>query len=220
VTILVIAPHPDDETLGCGGTLLKLSRSGIDVHWLIVTSMTPDMFTPARIASRDAEILAVGKAYGFSSLHRLDLPTTKLDTLPLGQIVGAAEAVFKAVKPAMIFLPYAGDAHSDHAVTFKACAALTKSFRHPELKRVLIYETLSETDFGIDPDDHGFRPNSFSDISGRVDEKIEIMSLYQGEMGQHPFPRSNETIRALATVRGAVAGTPAAEGFIAIKEIW
>lgn len=220
-TVLVVAPHPDDETLGCGGTLLKLAAAGAELHWLIVTAMTREGgFTPERIAARDAEIAAVARAYRMAGVHRLGLPTTRLDALPLGDVVAAAEAVVREVRPAWLLLPYGGDVHSDHGVTFRALAACTKSFRHPSVKRVAAYETLSETEFGLDPDAAGFRPNSFSDIADTLEDKLRIMALYAGESGEFPFPRSPEAIRAQAQLRGTVAGTGAAEAFMLLRDIW
>lgn len=220
MTALVIAPHADDETLGCGGTMLKLIASRTPVHWMIVTDMIPELFSPERFARREQEIDQVAKDYGVDSVIRCKLPTTKLDTLPIADMVSAIAPHVKEIAPATLFLPYAGDAHSDHAAVFKAASACTKTFRFKSVRRVLIYETLSETDFGVDPDVSNFRPNSFSDVSDFIDRKIAILRHYAGEMGEHPFPRSESSIRSLATLRGTVAGVRYAEAFMTIKELW
>jgi len=102
---------------------------------------------------------------------------------------------------------------------FCAMASCTKSFHYPYIRRVRIYETLSETEFGLRPDDHGFKPNLWVDISNYLEKKIGIMRLYESELGQHPFPRSEENIRALATFRGATAGVQFAEAYISVKEV-
>jgi len=93
----------------------------------------------------------------------------------------------------------------------EAASACTKWFRYPSVKRVLAYETPSETDFGIDPRDSGFKPNVFVDIGGQLDRKIELMKIYASEMGEFPFPRSEKALRALAQLRGSQAGFKAAE---------
>lgn len=216
--ILVVAPHPDDETLGCGGTILRHAAMGDAAHWLIVTSMGQD--TPhERIASRDREIEIVREKFRFASLHSLKFPTTRLDVVPLGELVDAVKSVIASASPDIIYLPYRGDVHTDHRVVFDAVISCTKWFRYPCVKRILAYETLSETEFGINPDSNGFRPNVFIDISAHIEEKLEIMSVYATEMREFPFPRSAKAVRALAALRGATAGCQAAEAFMLLKEI-
>jgi LmbE family N-acetylglucosaminyl deacetylase len=123
------------------------------------------------------------------------------------------------VQPNTIYLPYRSDIYSDHEIVFDAVSSCTKSFRYPFVKQIRVYETFFEMEFGIRPEDSGFRPNLWIDISEFLDKKIEIMKLYKGEMGEHPFPRSEQTIRALATLRDSTAGCVAAEAFISLKEI-
>ena len=218
--VIAIAPHPDDETLGCGGTLLRHRHDGDDIHWLVVTGMTAgEMFTPERVASRAIEISNVASSYKFKSVNQLNLPPTCLDTLPMGDLVAAIKMVFQRINPEIIYLPYRGDVHTDHKAVFDAAASCTKWFRQPSVKRVMAYETLSETEFGINPDDRGFRPNVFTNIDKFIDEKLDILGLYDGEIGNPPFPRSIEAVRALATVRGASAGCSAAEAFMLLREI-
>ena len=218
--ILVVAPHADDESLGCGGTLLRHVDAGDSVHWLIVTTMTESNgFSEERIASRNMEIDMVASSYQFAGVHRLELPTTLLDTLPIGEIVEAIGKIFQDVQPDTVYLPYRNDAHSDHAVVFDATVSSCKSFRHPSVKRVYAYETLSETEFGLRPDDPGFRPNLFIDIGDQLERKIQILNLYAGEMGEFPFPRSEECVRAQAALRGSKAGLRAAEAFMVLKEV-
>ena len=218
-TVLAVAPHPDDETLGCGGTLLRHAAKGDAVHWLIITHITEDTgFSEKRVASREREINQVADQYGMASTTNLAFPTTRLDVVPMGDLVSAISEVVHAIAPKIMYLPYRNDIHTDHAAVFDAVAACTKWFRYPSVKRVLVYETLSETDFVIDPDCKGFNPNSFTDISDFIDEKIKIMNSYESEVGLHPFPRSEAAIRALATLRGAAAGVSAAEGFMLLRE--
>lgn len=217
--VLAIAPHPDDETLGCGGTLLRHHLNGDEVHWLILTAVSEARgFSAARVQSRAAEIDAVASAYGFAGVHKADFPTAMLDTLPKGDLIGAVGQVVKSVGAEVLYVPHRYDVHSDHAAVFDAAAACSKSFRYPTVKSVYAYETLSETEFGLRPDG-GFHPNLFVDIDGFLDRKLEIMKMFAGEMGPFPFPRSEECIRALATLRGSVAGVSAAEAFMILKEI-
>ncbi len=218
--ILVVAPHPDDESLGCGGTLLRHIDEGHSVHWLIVTSMTlAQGFSAERIAARNMEIEMVASTYRFAGVHRSELPTTRLDTLPMGDLVDVVGKTFQTVLPDTVYLPYRNDAHSDHAAVFDATVSCCKSFRHPSVKRVYAYETLSETEYGLRPDDPGFRPNLFIDIGDQLERKLQILNLYAGEMGIFPFPRSEECVRAQAALRGSKAGLRAAEAFMVLKEV-
>lgn len=219
-TVLIIAPHPDDETLGCGGTILKLKAKGVSVHWLILTTIEGVAgFPQERVTVRNLEIAAVEKAYGFDTVHHCSFPAAGLDTLSKGALIGAVGSVIKNVKPDSIYLPYRNDVHSDHSAVFDAAISASKTFRSPFVKAIYAYETLSETDFGLRPDDPGFRPNLYEDISGYLDKKISIMSLFDGELGEFPFPRSEECLRALATLRGAQANCHAAEAFMILKEV-
>ncbi len=216
--ILVVAPHPDDETLGCGGTLLRHGGERDSVHWLIVTAMRESLgYTPERMAAREAEIEAVTRHYGFAGVHHLDFPTTGLDSLPLRDLIAAVGNVLDRVRPEVLYLPFPGDAHSDHRVVFDACAACSKWFRSSFLRQILSYETLSETNFGLDPR-IGFRPNLYVDIGDHLDGKIEAMRFYTEEMGAHPFPRSDVAITALARLRGSESGYQAAEAFVILKQ--
>jgi LmbE family N-acetylglucosaminyl deacetylase len=219
-TLLVIAPHPDDELLGCGGTVLRHLAEGDEVHWLIVTHMTPEGgFSAEAIRQRRMQIDAVREAVGFSGLHELELPTAYLDAIPLAEIVAGIGKVLRDVQPDTLYLPYGGDIHSDHGVVFAAAKGCSKWFRHPSVKRVYGYETLSETDFALPPEGPGMPIQRYVDISAYLERKLELLELYEGELGEFPFPRSTEAIRALARLRGAAAGCAAAEGFQVLKEI-
>jgi LmbE family N-acetylglucosaminyl deacetylase len=123
------------------------------------------------------------------------------------------------IKPDTLLVPYRNDAHSDHAAVFDAAVSCSKSFRYPSVRSVYVYETLSETEFGLRTDDPGFRPNLFVDISNFLEQKLQIMRMFEGEMLDFPFPRSETCIRAQAALRGSQAGVHAAESFMILKEI-
>jgi len=219
--VVVIAPHPDDETLGCGGTLLRHKAQNDSVHWLIMTSMSEkNGFDTEKIKQRSTEINSVANAYSFDSFHQAEFDSTRLDMVSKADLISEVSSFLNIIKPDTIYLPYRNDAHSDHKIVFDTAVACTKSFRSPFVRKIRAYETLSETEFGLCPEDKGFRPNLFIDISQFLDHKIQIMGLYQGEMGEHPFPRSIINIRSLAVLRGATAGCEYAESFISLKEIW
>ena len=218
---LVIAPHPDDELLGCGGTLLRRVAEGGSVGWLLMTAITEEAgWQREKVAQRASEIQQVREGLGVHSEHffPLDFPTAELDSIPMSSLISRISNVFKQFEPEEVLLPYPGDVHSDHRITFEAACACTKWFRYSSVRRVLVYETPSETDFGIDPRDSGFRPNVFVDISQYIDRKLELMAIYESEMGEFPFPRSETALRALAQARGSQAGFEAAEAFMLLRE--
>ncbi len=218
MTTLVIAPHPDDETLGCGGTLLAKRRRGETVHWLIVTAMDATRVSAERRAQRKAEISAVAEKLGGLIIHRLDLPTAHLDRVEEADLIASIGAIVHDCAPQDLFVPWIGDPHGDHRAVFLAAAACTKWFRYESVRRVLAYEVASETDQALRPPAPAFQPNLFIDITETLNDKIAAASIYASEMGTHPFPRSTETLRALAQVRGAQAGFAAAEAFMILRQ--
>lgn len=218
-TILAVAPHPDDETLGCGGSLLRFGREGAVLHWLIVTRMTAEAgYSPGQIAEREGQIAAVAAAYGFESVHQLAFPAAGLDRVPDSLLVERAAEVVRSLQPDTLFVPFPGDVHSDHGAVFNALSACGKWFRQPSIRRVLAYEALSETNFQMRPDTRPFQANCHVDISATLEEKLRILALYRSETGDHPFPRGARAVRALAELRGSEAGFQAAEAFMSIRE--
>ena len=218
--ILVIAPHPDDETLGCGGTLLRHKSDGDLLYWIIMTNISIESgYTQDQIDDRKSVISKVSESYGFDSVFQAEFPTTTLDTVPMKSLVEYISTVFNKVKPNTVYTPFNGDVHTDHRYVFDAVSACVKPFRYPFVKSVLAYQTLSETEYNLQSGICGFKPNVWVDISEHLEQKINIMQMYSGEIGKHPFPRSDKNLRAQATVEGARAGKNYAEGFILLQEI-
>ena len=218
---LIVAPHPDDELLGCGGTLLRRLDDGNVLGWLLMTSIKKERgWTELRINQRNAEIekVRLGLSIDSQHLYLLDFPTAELDQISMQKLVGEISTVFTDFEPTEVLLPHPGDVHSDHRVTFEAASACTKWFRYPSIKRVLTYETLSETEFGLNPVEKSFAPNLFVDISNQLESKLQLLSLYKSELGELPFPRSIESVRSLAVLRGCQMGTNFAEAFQILRE--
>lgn len=212
--VLVIAPHPDDETLGCGGTLLLLKDKGYQINWLIVTEVYEKFgFSKDRVSSRNIEIETVSKKYGFENIIRLGIPTAKVDGVAKGDLVSKISDVFNEIKPNIIYVPFYNDVHTDHKLIAEATISCTKWFRYPFIETVLYYETISETDFNVDSTQRSFSPNVYIDISDYLDAKINIMELFESELQAFPFPRSREAIRSLSLLRGSQCGAEAAEAF-------
>ncbi len=217
---LIIAVHPDDETLGCGGTLLKHKANGDKIHWLIVTNIKEsDGFQKDLVTRRNNEINKVSKMYAFDSVHKLGLSTMTVDEYSMSELIRKISKVINEVKPNIIYLPFKSDVHSDHRHVFDASYSCTKSFRYPFIKKIYMVETLSETEFAPSTKEDSFIPNVFVDISNFMDKKLEIMRVFKSEMGEHPFPRSERNLLALATLRGATAGCDYAESFVLLKEV-
>jgi LmbE family N-acetylglucosaminyl deacetylase len=218
--VLVLSVHPDDETLGCGGTLLRHKADGDDIYWLIATSIKEEHgFSREKTLERQKEINAVKDMYDFSGVFNLGIPTMRTDKFPLHELITKISEVFNEAKPEIVYLPFMNDIHSDHRILFQAAYSCTKTFRYPFIKKILMMETISETEFVPPTKDTVFLPNYFVDISGFLDKKLEAMKVYKDEYGRHPFPRSSKTIRALAAFRGSMAGCDFAEAFMILKEI-
>jgi len=215
---IVIAPHPDDEILGVGGTLLRRKAEGEKLAWLIVTNISvASGWSNEKVQQRAVEIERITELFGFEDVFTLNFPATQLDRVPMSELITGISDVFRAFEPEVVFVPHPSDIHTDHRIVFNAAASCTKWFRYSSVKRVLAYETLSETDFGLGTD-QGFRPNVFVDIEPFLNEKLRAMDTYSSELGAFPFPRSHEAIRALATLRGAASGFRAAEAFELLRE--
>lgn len=218
--ILIVAAHPDDETLGVGGTILRHKKNGDKIYWLIITNISESQgFSSERVLSRQKEIEIVSNLYNFNEVIKFDIPTMSLTDSNLLDLISKISKLFERIEPEIIYIMNRSDAHSDHRITFQSIMACTKSFRYPYIKKVLMYECLSETEFSPTLPENVFQPNFFIDISQFFEKKIEIMSVFQSELAEHPFPRSIKNIEALATYRGAYAGVKYAEAFQLIKLI-
>lgn len=219
--VMCVAVHADDETLGCGGTLLKHKAEGDEIYWLLLTGPTkdhPSNFSEEHIQERQERVEKVSNAYGFSGLRYLALPTQLLHTLDLREIIKQIDKAINEIKPNIIYLMNCNDVHSDHRVAFNAAYACTKSFRKPFIEQILMMETLSETEFALSSQATVFVPNVYVDISKYIDKKLEIMQMYPREIMQEPYPRSLSSIKALARTRGSRAGVMFAEAFQLLYE--
>src|SRR5215510_5096183 len=219
--VLVIAPHPDDETLGCGGTLLKHVAAGDSVSWVIVTKAYEPRWPKEVIDRREREIEQVSAAYGFANRFRLTLPAARLDTVPLEDLMAAIDEIVVKVRPDWIYTVHAGDVHTDHRAVFQATMSAVKSFNSANkgVSRLLSYETVSSTDATPPGPSTVFLPIVYCDITPFLERKLEIMSLYGGEVHPYPLPRALESIRALARFRGASVATEYAEAFMLLREL-
>ena len=211
--ILVISPHPDDETLGCGGTILKNIKNGHQVHWLNMTIMKlSDGFTKKRIDLREKEIKKVIKSYNFKTYKSLNFSTAKLDMYPLKDVIKELNSIIHKIKPEIIYIPSIYDNHTDHKITHEAVKSCIKWFRQKSVKKVLTYEVLSETNISFNRKKQ-FLPNVYENISNFLNKKINIMKIYSSEISKHTFPRSKRAIISLAVLSGTQSGFKYAEAF-------
>lgn len=173
------------------------------------------------INKKALEVQNVANKYGFQEVYKLGFPTVCLDTLPISDLISAIRKVIEEVHPEIVYIVHDGDVHTDHHAVFTATLSVLKTFYMKELgvKRILSYETLSSTEAAPPQFDRAFIPNVYHDISPFLDDKIEIMQLYESEAQFDPFPRGNSAIQALARFRGASIGIEYAEAFMLIREV-
>ncbi len=216
--VLVVAPHPDDETLGCGGTLLAHKEVQDSVFWCTMTKPYEPEWPASFLKKRAEEVKQVSKHYGFKKVFELGFPTVKLDLVGHKALNDALSKVVAEVDPHIVYLPNPNDLNKDHEMTFHAGIV---AIRHaPSVQQVLTYETVSETEYGAYSHSRLFFPNYFVPLTKeQLDKKIKIMATYESELKKAPHPRSEETIRALATKRGSEAQSAYAESFSVVKII-
>ena len=214
--ILVIAPHPDDEVMGCGGTIAKYSQKGEEIYLCIATKAYVPDWSEEFLKERPKEIEKVNKILGIKRTYFLDFPTVRLDTLPQKELNDAISKVMREVQPEVLYIPHSGDLNKDHRLVFEAALVASRPVVS-SVKKILSYETLSETEWGsaIEP----FAPNFYEDINETLEKKIEAMKIYKSEVKNFPHPRSLEMIDILAKKRGSEVGLKLAEAFVLVREI-
>lgn len=217
--VLVIAPHPDDEILGCGGTMARLIAEGAEVSVAIVTRGQQPQFPLEVVKQVSAEAKKAHALMGVARTFELDLPAAGLDRLSATELNAALAKLVNEVQPDTLFLPFIGDIHTDHQLAFLAAMVAARP-RHGEApRRIYAYETLSETNWyapGITP---AFVPNVFIDISETLERKLDAFRCFESQVRAFPDERSIEAIRALATMRGASMYLKAAEAFMLVRQI-
>jgi len=220
---LVIAPHADDETLGCGGIIAKLSQMGHIVYVAIMTNAflgAPELFSKDLIERVRNEALRAHGILGVTKTFFFDLPAPILDQYPQYKIVQTISKIINDLKPETIFIPHRGDLHMDHGAIFNAALVATRPQNGNSVKKILSYETLSETEWGYPFQDSLFVPTYFIEMSeDHLSKKIEAMSEYITQIKEFPHPRSILAIESLARIRGATVGAKSAEAFTLIRFI-
>lgn len=215
--VLIIAPHRDDEMLGVGGTLLKHKAAGDHVTVCVVAAREGETLSP-NIARLHQGMLEAHAFCGVDAYVGMPYHGSELEQVPRKEFNNAFLELIRSVQPEVVYLPFWGDMQKDHqVVTEAAMVALREKYDHP-VRRILAYETLSETGIGLPVPEYAFLPNVYVDITEQLEAKLKALSFYSTQM--HPFPdlRSPEAVEALARSRGAAVNVPAAEAFMLIRE--
>jgi LmbE family N-acetylglucosaminyl deacetylase len=223
--IMVVAAHPDDEVLGCGGTIARLSDEGHDVYVTIMgEGVTSRSHENGVHEKKEIELLhsschRAGELIGAKDLFLLNLPDNCFDTLPLLEIVKKIENVFYRIKPNIIFTHHGGDLNIDHVIAHRATMTATRPIENCTVEDFYAFEIASSTEWSFQQFHPIFRPNVFFNIRETLDKKIEAMMCYASEVRSFPHPRSAEALRTNANRWGSVVGGECAEAFELIRSL-
>ena len=218
--VLVLAPHPDDEVIGVGGTIAKRAAEGHEVYVCVVTKAYPPLFKDEEMVERARrECREADKSLGVIETSFLDFPAVALETVPRYELNGGILRTVRRINPDEVYIPHRGDMQLDHKMVVDAAmVALRPKYDHV-VKRIYAYETLSETGWDIPNTTNEFIPTVYEDITDFLQEKLGAMGIFKTQLGEFPDARSLGAIEALAKYRGATVNVKAAEAFSLIREI-
>lgn len=216
--VLVIAPHPDDEVLGCGGTIAKYTALGHEVYVCIVTKGCEPLFNVMSVQKVRGESIKADRFLGVKETIFLDYPAAMLETVERYKLNDSFVELIQKLCPDEVFIPHRGDMQIDHKMVVDAAmVALRPKYEHvPE--RVFAYETMSETGWDIPNAANEFIPNVYIDISDYLDRKLEAARVFESQIRPYPNARSLQALEVLARYRGCVMGIHAAEAFALVRE--
>tara|TARA_X000000950_G_C13804326_1_gene614938 strand:- start:590 stop:1267 length:678 start_codon:yes stop_codon:yes gene_type:complete len=213
--LLIVAPHIDDETLGCGGTILKLKKKNKKISMILVSEANGYTEDKKILKKKERQVQQVKKFYRFDNFIRFDYPSSQIYKIDEKELINKFDRAIKKIKPDTIIMPFVNDVHSDHRIISKVLQSCIKIFRKKYIKTVLFCEIISETDHSILSCINGnFNPNLFINITSEFKKKIEIFKNFTTENGKHPFPRSVDSLTSLSKYRGSQCGHTYAEGFM------
>lgn len=217
--VLVIAPHPDDEIIGVGGTIAKRAKSGDEVYVCIVTKGEKPIFNSDFVEQGREECREADKRLGVKETIFLDFPAVMLESVPRYELNGKISEVINKIRPDEVYIPHRGDMQIDHQMTVDASMVAVRPRGNYYPKRVYAYETLSETGWNIPNTVNDFIPTVYEDITNTFDEKLKAMAVFESQLSPFPAARSIGAIEALAKFRGATVSVSAAEAFQLIREV-
>lgn len=215
----MIAPHRDDEILGCGGTIAKYVAQGIKVYVCVVTEGKEPLFEKDASDAIQKECMNAGHFLGVEKTFFLKFPAAMLESIPRYQLNDAISQVIKEAEPDEVYIPHRGDMQLDHKITADACMVGLRPKDGCNVKRIYAYETLSETGWDIPNSVNEFIPMVYNDITDYLDKKIQAMELYKSQLSDFPGTRSIKAVKALALYRGSMMNMQAAEAFCLIREL-
>jgi LmbE family N-acetylglucosaminyl deacetylase len=223
--ILIVAAHPDDEVLGCGGTAVKLVQSGHEIYTLILGEGKTSRYKDGKTEFSDElkelnkEISLANKVVGAKEVFIRSLPDNAFDSVPLLEIVKEIEAIIEQVKPYVIFTHHAGDLNIDHQLTHRAVLTAARPMKDQCVKEIYAFEVPSSTEWNSFSRETAFIPNVFVDITETIDTKVSAMTEYKSELRKYPHPRSLLHIKELAKINGTKVGLEYSENFILIRKV-
>lgn len=226
MNVLVFAPHPDDEVLGCGGTIARNIAEGHDIYVCVVTSGHPPIYErDYKIAQENGwphiqypDIMKAHKLLGIKDTFFLQYPTVMLETVPRYELNGKINELIQKIKPEVVFIPHFGDMQRDHTLVSESVMVAVRPKYEGTVRYVYSYETLSETEWNIPHATNAFIPNTYVNIEPYLEKKKEAMRCFTTQLCDFPNPRSIEAVEALAKLRGSTMGVKAAEAFSLIRE--
>ncbi len=219
MNILIIAPHPDDEILGCGGTIAKHVSQGDNVFVCIVTKGCEPLFSQESVEKVRMECQEADRLLHVKETIFLDFPAAMMEEIPRYRLNDAFAKTIQDIKPDIVYLPHRGDMQLDHKMTVDAAmVALRPKYDHV-VKKIYVYETLSETGWDVPNVINEFIPNVYNDISSYMEKKLDALKAFTTQLAEYPNPRSLEAVEALAKFRGNTVSIPYAEAFMLIREI-
>ncbi len=217
--VLVIAPHPDDEVLGCGGTIKRLTDSGVRVSVLVASRGKKTLYPEEKIINVRNQALNAHRMLGVRETFFFDYPAPELDLVSISELSASISALVIKEKPDAVFLPHHGDIHHDHKAIFNAGLVASRPVNDCSVKFVFSYEVLSETEWAPPFGANVFIPQLFVNITSEFSSKIEAMKCYESQIRNFPNPRSEKSLEALANYRGSTVGVEYAEAFMIIRII-
>lgn len=217
--VLVVAAHPDDEVLGCGGAMARHAAAGhkVDIVFVADGESSRTHAGQADVAVRRATARAAAAVLRCEEPRFLDLPDNRLDSLPLLEVVQRLERAVEQLKPEIVYTHHAGDLNIDHEVATRAVLTAFRPVPGSTVRAIYGFEVLSST--GWNGDAPPFQPVHFADISPVMDKKLEALACYAKELREYPHARSAQAIEALARMRGAIQGVAAAEAFVVYRQL-
>ncbi|EGU40408.1 PIG-L deacetylase family protein [Vibrio splendidus] len=220
--ILVIAPHADDEILGCGATIAKHIRNNDTVYVAIMTNASkgaPELFSRQDVENIRQEARNAHSLLGIKDTFFYDFPAPKLEQFPQYKISNEISTLIKELNIDMLYIPHKGDLHMDHGAIYNASLVASRPFADQSVSKILAYETLSETEWGHPTVENTFIPTFFNKLKDSdLKAKKLAMECFASQLRPFPHPRSIEAIEHLAALRGATVGSYSAEAFVIVRE--